>query len=290
MPSGRTETVRFGISWRRIIPSPRLRLRLPAGALATLSQVTLDESVLRLRHFPKIDAGGADVVGIGQELRLCLAGRGARAYRSNEGVCEDSLTFVSEEEVEHFLPICLLRSFIHQAHYVGNDQSALFRNDEAGVDLVLVLRAVGVEVIVDKDRDFARDYARVCASGLKSSGPGCSHRREAGRGRDHEWTSLTPKPPSAPESVLSIAMHRSGSEHSLNRGSPELRAPDCGSGSIWEASAPRPRCRRSPRAPRYPTPACHPKPFIHRVPPWKALPWRHGRPRCHPAAAILGHC
>ena len=38
------------------------------------------------------------------------------------------------------------------------------------------------------------------------------------------------------------------------QGSPELRAPDCGLlGSTWEASAPRPRCRRSPRAPTMPT-------------------------------------
>ena len=54
-----------------------------------------------------------------------------------------------------------VRAVLDEAHDVRNDHGALTRNDELHVGAVLVLAAVGIEVVVEKNRNLAGDDSLV---------------------------------------------------------------------------------------------------------------------------------
>ena len=59
------------------------------------------------------------------------------------------------------MPLVGVRRVLHQAHDVRHDHRALAGKHEFEVALLLVLGPVGVEIVVEQDRDLARDDARV---------------------------------------------------------------------------------------------------------------------------------
>ncbi|MCY1228027.1 hypothetical protein D9M72_403200 [compost metagenome] len=55
-----------------------------------------------------------------------------------------------------------MRRLVDQAHHVGNHHRALFGDHEGNVGVVLVAGAIGVEVVIEQDRDFTGQHARIC--------------------------------------------------------------------------------------------------------------------------------
>ena len=71
------------------------------------------------------------------------------------------LTLFGEDEVDHAAAVFGVRSVLDERHHVGNLDRAFDRDHEFDRGAVGVLGAVGVEVVVKEDGNFAREAARV---------------------------------------------------------------------------------------------------------------------------------
>ena len=71
------------------------------------------------------------------------------------------LTLFGEDEVDHAAAVFGVRGVLDERHHVGNLDRAFDRDHEFDRGAVGVLGAVGVEVVVKEDGNFAREAARV---------------------------------------------------------------------------------------------------------------------------------
>ncbi len=86
---------------------------------------------------------------------------GAGAHRAQIGIRPDRLAFVGQDKVEHLLAVGGIRAFVDQAHHIRHHHGAFGGNHERDVGLVLVLGAISVEVVVEQDRNLARQHPRI---------------------------------------------------------------------------------------------------------------------------------
>ncbi|KGC54213.1 hypothetical protein DO65_5953 [Burkholderia pseudomallei] len=139
----------------------RPSLRLPRRLLHRL-QILLAERLLAGRELAEVDALRARVLARRQELRGDVGAERLRAHRPQIRVRPQLLAFVGQHEIEHLPAVRLVRRALHEAHHVRHRNRAFLRNHEFDVRMILVLRAIGVEIVVEQDRNLAGQHARVC--------------------------------------------------------------------------------------------------------------------------------
>ena len=127
---------------------------------ADFGEIAVRESLLHLLHLAPVDALGARVVAVRQTwpslppaARSDARGADTRWSRS-PGPCRRKKSIT-------FLALSLFGRVLHQTDHIRKHHRAFARNDEFEVALLVIFRAIGVEVVVEQDRHFAGDNARI---------------------------------------------------------------------------------------------------------------------------------
>src|ERR1700676_2171586 len=107
-------------------------------ASADLGEIAVDKAFLHVFHLAPIDALGAGIVAVRQELRLDGLRQFDRARRTQVSVGPDRLPLVGQEIVQHLFGLVLVRRVLDQTGDIGKHYRALARDHEFKIALLRV--------------------------------------------------------------------------------------------------------------------------------------------------------
>src|ERR1700738_504200 len=131
------------------------------NALTHVGEVAVGKGLLRRFHRRPIDSLGAHIVAVGEELALHRIRQRDRTRGAQISVGPDGLTLVRQQIIENLLRFCLVRSALYETDDVRKYHGSFAWDDEFKLALFGIFRAVGIEVVIEENRDLAGNDARV---------------------------------------------------------------------------------------------------------------------------------
>lgn len=132
-----------------------------AQTLLDLTQITRGKGFLRVSHLLIIDGFGAGIITVWQEAFLRLSRHRFRPDRAQISIGPNRLPFVGQHVINHLFAVIRVWRVFYQADDLRNGNGPLLRDHKGDVGMVGIFRAIGIEVIIQQDWDFAGQQTRI---------------------------------------------------------------------------------------------------------------------------------